>query len=81
MFVIVDTQKMSHSKCLDWRLLYVLRTYKFQVLRWRNSLFLQPNLNLLFRGVLPIVVRRCVGSRNLMNEEAMSRVGPQRHKK
>ena len=26
-------------------------------------------------------MRRCVWSRNLMNEEAMDRVGPQRHKK
>ena len=26
-------------------------------------------------------MRRCVWSRNLMNEEAMARVGPQRHKK
>jgi len=33
------------------------------------------------RGVLPTVVRRCVWSRNFMNEEAMARVGPQRHKK
>ena len=31
------------------------------------------------RGVLPTVVRRCVWSRNLKNEEAMARVGPQRH--
>jgi len=31
------------------------------------------------RGVLPTVVRRCVCSRNLMSEEAMARVGPQRH--
>jgi len=31
------------------------------------------------RGVLPNVVRRCVWSRNLKNEEAMARVGPQRH--
>jgi hypothetical protein len=27
------------------------------------------------------VVRRCVGSRNLKNEEAMTRVGSQRHRK
>jgi len=27
------------------------------------------------------VVRRCVWSKNLKNEEAMARVGPQRHKK
>ena len=33
------------------------------------------------RGVLPIVVRRCVWSRNLKNEEAMTRVGSQRHSK
>ena len=33
------------------------------------------------RGVLPTVVRRCVWSRNLKNEEAMTRVGSQRHKK
>ena len=32
------------------------------------------------RGVLQTAVRRCVWSRNLMNE-ATSRVGPQRHKK
>jgi hypothetical protein len=31
------------------------------------------------RGVLPTVVRRCVWSRNLKNEEAMTRVGSQRH--
>jgi hypothetical protein len=30
------------------------------------------------RGVLPTVVRRCVWSRNLKNEEAMARVGSQR---
>ena len=33
------------------------------------------------RGVLPTVMRRCVWSRNLKNEEAMDRVGPQRHKR
>jgi len=33
------------------------------------------------RGVLPTVVRRCVWSRNLKNEEVMTRVGSQRHKK
>jgi len=27
------------------------------------------------------VVRRCVWSKNLKNEEAMARVGPQRHRK
>ena len=32
------------------------------------------------RGVLPTVMRRCVWSRNLKNEEAMARVGSQRHK-
>jgi len=32
------------------------------------------------RGVLPTVMRRCVGSRNLKNEEAMVRIGPQRHR-
>ena len=32
-------------------------------------------------GVLPTVVRRCVWSRNLKNEEAMTRVGSQRHSK
>ena len=31
-------------------------------------------------GVLLTVVRRCVWSRNLMNEDAMARVGPQRHR-
>jgi len=31
------------------------------------------------RGVLPNVVRSCVWSRNLNNEEAMARLGPQRH--
>jgi hypothetical protein len=33
------------------------------------------------RGVLPTVVRRCMWSRNLKNEEAMTRVGSQRHRK
>ena len=33
------------------------------------------------REVLPIVARRCLWSRNLKNEEAMARVGPQRHRK
>jgi len=32
------------------------------------------------RGVLPTVMRLCVWSRNLKNEEAMARVGPQRHR-
>jgi hypothetical protein len=33
------------------------------------------------RGVLPTVVRRCVWSRNLNNEEAMNHVGSHRHRK
>jgi len=33
------------------------------------------------RGVLPTVVRRCVWSRNIKNEEAVTRVGSQRHSK
>jgi len=33
------------------------------------------------RGVLPTVVRRCVWSRNLKNEEAIAHVGPLRHRK
>ena len=33
------------------------------------------------RGVLPTVVRRCVCSINLKNEEAMTRLGSQRHRK
>jgi hypothetical protein len=33
------------------------------------------------RGVLPTVVRRCVWSRNIKNEKAMTRVGSQRKKK
>jgi len=33
------------------------------------------------RGVLPTVVRRFVCSRNLVNEEAVARVGSQRHRK
>ena len=32
------------------------------------------------RGVLQTVVRCCVWSRNLKNEESMARVGPQRHR-
>ena len=32
-------------------------------------------------GVLPTVVRPCVLSKNLKNEEAMTRVGSQRHGK
>jgi len=31
--------------------------------------------------IRPTVVRRCVWSRNLKNEEAMTRVGSQRHSK
>ena len=31
------------------------------------------------RGVLRTVMRRCVRSRNPKNEEAMARIGPQRH--
>ena len=31
-------------------------------------------------GVLPTVLRRCMWSRILMNEEAMARVGPQCHR-
>jgi hypothetical protein len=33
------------------------------------------------RGVLPTVVRRCVWSRNLKNEDTNTRVGSQRHRK
>jgi len=33
------------------------------------------------REVLPTVMRRCVWSRNVKNEEAMARVGPQHHRK
>ena len=33
------------------------------------------------RGVVPTVVRRCVWSRNLMNEEALASVWPQRQNK
>jgi len=33
------------------------------------------------RGVLPTVVRCCVWYRNIKNEEAMTRVGSQRHRK
>ena len=33
------------------------------------------------RGVLPTVLRRCVWSRNLKNDEAMTRVGSQRQNK
>jgi len=32
------------------------------------------------RETYPTVVRRCVLSRNLKNEEVLARVGPQRHK-
>jgi len=32
------------------------------------------------RGVLPTVMRHCVCARNLKNEGAMARVGPQRHR-
>jgi hypothetical protein len=32
------------------------------------------------RGGLPTVVRHWVGSRNLKNEEAMARTGPQHHR-
>jgi len=33
------------------------------------------------RGVLPTVVRRCVWSRNVKNEEAIIRIGSQNHRK
>jgi hypothetical protein len=33
------------------------------------------------RGFLLTVVRRCLLSRNLLNEEALALVGPQRHRK
>ena len=36
---------------------------------------------LITRPVLPTVVRRCVWSRNIKNEKAMTRVGSQRHSK
>jgi hypothetical protein len=35
----------------------------------------------LSRGVLPTVVHHCVWSKNLKNEEVMTRVGPQHHQK
>jgi len=47
------------------------------VVRWRSLRRADHSS----RGVLPIVMRRCLWSRNLMNEEAMTRVGPQRHRK
>jgi len=34
----------------------------------------------LSRGVLPTLVRRCMWFGNLKNEEAMARIGPQRHR-
>jgi hypothetical protein len=33
------------------------------------------------RGVLPTVLRRCLRSKNLKNEDAMARIGPQHHRK
>ena len=33
------------------------------------------------RGVLPAVVRHCLGSRNLKNEEDIVHIGPQRRKR
>jgi len=34
----------------------------------------------LFRGILPTVVRRCRGSRNFKNEQAVVRIGPQHYR-
>jgi len=57
---------------MDICLLWVLCVFKERSLRRTDHAS---------RGVLPTVVRRCVWSRNLKNEDAMLRVGPQRHKK
>jgi len=46
------------------------------VVRWRSLRRADHSS----RGVLPTVVRRCVWSRNLKNEEAMDRIGPQRQR-
>jgi len=51
--------------------------YECYVLSGRGSLRRTDHSS---RGVLPNVMRRCVWSRNLKNEEAMARVGPQRHR-
>jgi hypothetical protein len=53
-------------------LLWVLCVVRYRSLRRADHLS---------TGVLPTVVRRCVWSRNLKNEEAMTRVGSQRHRK
>jgi hypothetical protein len=50
----------------------VLCVVRYRPLRWADHTS---------RGVLPTVVRRRVWSGNLKNEEAMTRVGSQRHKK
>jgi hypothetical protein len=47
------------------------------VVRYRSLRRADPSS----RGVLPIVVLRCVWSRKLKTEEAMAHVGPQRQKK
>jgi len=53
-------------------ILYIFTLYTWTFLRRADHLS---------RGVLPTVVRRRVWSRNLKNDEAMTRVGSQRHRK
>ena len=45
------------------------------VVRWRSL----RRAHHASRGVIPTVMRRCIWSRNLKNEEALAFVGPQRH--
>jgi len=57
---------------MDVCLLWVLCVVRYRSLRRADH---SP------RGVLQTVLRRCVWSRNLVNEEVLARVGPQRHRK
>jgi hypothetical protein len=57
---------------IDVFLLWVLCVFRYRYLRWNDHSS---------RGVLPTVVRCCVWSRKLKNDEVMTRFGPKHHRK
>jgi len=63
---------LNHIRGMDVCLLNLLRVVSWRYLQRADH----PS-----RGVPPTVVRRCVWSRNLTNEQAVARVGPQRYRK
>jgi len=64
-----------HSLLTDWFI-----GYSTVFISRRCCLASLRRADRLSRGALPNAVRRCAGSRNLKNEGAIPRVGPQRHK-